>query len=582
MSDAPSLVANRYRLLQPCGVGGMGRVWRARDEALHRDVAVKQIILQPELLDSPRDVAMERTLREARAAARLSHPNVVRVYDVFAAEGHPWLVMEYVPSRSLDQVIRADGPLGPTRVAEIGLAVLDALEAAHRAGVEHRDIKPANVLLAESGRIVLTDFGIARVEGEGHLTRTGLVLGSPEFIAPERARGVVAGPASDLWSLGATLYAAVEGRSPFGRGSAMETLSALASEEAEPPQRAGAMAPVLRALLCKDLRMRAGFVETAELLRAAAATEPEVAEPQAAMQTEHTLEPEHTIEPQATSESGGADTFEPAMGTDAEPGEGVEQQSPGDVASTGIERSESGGVAQEAPGRTRGKAITLVGATVLVVVALVGWLTVGSNRHGPGGGTAAPGGTTGSAAVGLMAPTVGASPSFSPTVGPSLMSSKASAKPTLSATSSPSPSGPTRYKFVHVRTGKVMTVPSRSRAANDILVQQADSGGVDQRWLLVRDADGMVRIRSVFNGLVVSPLGGSVDPYALVAQVPDVSAAATRWRLKDVGGGKYQVQNSNSGLLLALQYMVDTDGTRLFQHPDTGNDDPLWRLIPAR
>ncbi|MFI5910720.1 serine/threonine-protein kinase [Dactylosporangium sp. NPDC051541] len=269
MTAAPPVVANRYRLLEPLGVGGMGRVWRARDETLHRDVAVKQIILPPELLDTARDVAMERTLREARAAARLSHPNVVRVYDVLAAEGQPWLVMEYVRSRSLDQVIRQDGPLPPRRVAEIGLAVLDALRAAQKVGVDHRDIKPGNVLLAEDGRVVLTDFGIARVEGEGHVTRTGLVLGSPEFIAPERAREGIAGPASDLWSLGATLYTAVEGRSPFGRGSAMETLTALASEEADPPQRAGPLAPVLRALLRKDPKTRANFVQTDELLRKA-------------------------------------------------------------------------------------------------------------------------------------------------------------------------------------------------------------------------------------------------------------------------------------------------------------------------
>ncbi|GAA1528154.1 hypothetical protein GCM10009827_051660 [Dactylosporangium maewongense] len=246
----------------------MGRVWRARDETLGRDVAVKQIILPPELLDNARDVAMERTLREARAAARLTHPNVVRVYDVLAFDGQPWLVMEYVPSRSLDQTLRADGPLPPRRVAEIGLAVLAALQAAHRVGVHHRDIKPGNVLLGDDGRVVLTDFGIARIEGDGHVTRTGLVLGSPEYIAPERARDGTAGAAGDLWSLGATLYAAVEGRSPYGRGSAMETLMALASDELDPPQRAGALAPALRGLLRKDPRARAGFAETEERLQA--------------------------------------------------------------------------------------------------------------------------------------------------------------------------------------------------------------------------------------------------------------------------------------------------------------------------
>ncbi|WP_442788674.1 serine/threonine-protein kinase [Dactylosporangium sp. NBC_01737] len=249
MTAAPALVADRYRLFESLGAGGMGRVWRARDETLGRDVAVKQIILPQELLDSARDVAMERTLREARAAARLAHPNVVRVYDVLAFDGQPWLVMEYVPSRSLDQTLRADGPLPPRRVAEIGLAVLAALQAAHRVGVHHRDIKPGNVLLGDDGRVVLTDFGIARIEGDGHVTRTGLVLGSPEYIAPERARDGTAGAAGDLWSLGATLYAAVEGRSPYGRGSAMETLMALASDELDTPQRAGPLTPALRGLL---------------------------------------------------------------------------------------------------------------------------------------------------------------------------------------------------------------------------------------------------------------------------------------------------------------------------------------------
>ncbi|GAA3451973.1 hypothetical protein GCM10018962_38060 [Dactylosporangium matsuzakiense] len=363
MTAAPPVVANRYRLLEPLGVGGMGRVWRARDETLHRDVAVKQIILPPELLDTARDVAMERTLREARAAARLSHPNVVRVYDVLAAEGQPWLVMEYVRSRSLDQVIREDGPLPPRRVAEIGLAVLDALRAAQKVGVDHRDIKPGNVLLAEDGRVVLTDFGIARVEGEGHVTRTGLVLGSPEFIAPERAREGIAGPASDLWSLGATLYTAVEGRSPFGRGSAMETLSALASEEADPPQRAGALAPVLRALLRKDPRARANFVQTDELLRKALIQREPVkkkrswlsgwgrTEPAApAVPAQRT--PRTRPEPVALSGAGSGETARPA----APPGRGAPPSgSPGAAAAGGSAAGAS--AAASAPAVVRGHAV---------------------------------------------------------------------------------------------------------------------------------------------------------------------------------------------------------------------------------
>jgi serine/threonine protein kinase len=265
MGPTPGLVASRYRLRELLGVGGMGRVWLATDEVLGRDVAVKQVVLPAEMLDELRDVAKERTLREARAAARLSHPNVVRVYDVLEADGQPWIVMEYVAAKSLQEV----GPLDPREVARIGLELVSALRAAHRTGVHHRDIKPANVLLADDGRVVLTDFGIAVIEGDGYVTRSGLVLGSPEFIAPERARDGTAGAPGDLWSLGATLYAAVEGRAPFKRGSAIETLSALATQEPDPPVRAGPLEPALRALLRKDPNKRADLQEAEELLRAA-------------------------------------------------------------------------------------------------------------------------------------------------------------------------------------------------------------------------------------------------------------------------------------------------------------------------
>src|SRR4051794_15868237 len=270
MTATPPRVANRYRLRESLGVGGMGQVWRAWDEILVRDVAVKQIILPPELIERERDSVKARTLREARAAARLNHPNVVRVYDVLEADGQPRIVMEYVPSRSLHEVVRGDGPLPPQRVAEIGLQVLGALAAAHHAGVQHRDIKPGNVLLADNGRVVLTDFGIAQIEGEGYVTRSGLVLGSPEYIAPERARNGTAGPEADLWSLGATLYTAVEGRSPFQRPTAIATLPALALEDADPTTNAGALEPALRALLRKDPKARAGFDEAERLLRRAA------------------------------------------------------------------------------------------------------------------------------------------------------------------------------------------------------------------------------------------------------------------------------------------------------------------------
>ena len=252
----------------------MGRVWRARDEVLHRDVAIKELVPPPGLTDDERREMRERSLREARAIARLNHINVVRIFDVLRTDGDPWIVMEYVPSRSLQAVIATEGRLPPARVAEIGLGMLAALRAAHRAGVVHRDIKPANVLLADDGRVVLTDWGLATMPGDPTVTRTGLVLGSPAYIAPERARDGTAGPRSDMWSLGATLYAAVEGQSPFARPSALATLAALATEPPAPARKAGPLRPVLNGLLRKDPAERIGPDEADRLLRRAAGRRP--------------------------------------------------------------------------------------------------------------------------------------------------------------------------------------------------------------------------------------------------------------------------------------------------------------------
>ncbi|MFI5934503.1 serine/threonine-protein kinase [Actinoplanes sp. NPDC051494] len=281
MSAGPVEVAGRYRLGESLGSGGMGQVWLARDQVLDRDVAVKEILLPPDLVAGERDTVHRRMVQEARAAARLSHPNVAQVYDVVEDDGRAWIVMEYVPSRSLQEVIREDGPLEPRWAAVLGLDLLDALDAAHQAGVRHRDVKPANVLLGDDGRIVLTDFGIASIEGDSVITTSSeVVLGSPQYMSPERARDGTAEPASDLWSLGATLYYAVEGRSPFQRDSAMGTLTAVAADEPDPPRRAGAMATAFEGLLRKDPDERIDTVETRRLLRAAAeVTEPGVAAP---------------------------------------------------------------------------------------------------------------------------------------------------------------------------------------------------------------------------------------------------------------------------------------------------------------
>ncbi len=268
------LIAGRYRLLDLVGRGGMGRVWRARDEMLHREVAVKEIVPPGWLDDRERAEVRSRTMREARAAARLNHPAVVRLYDVVAVDGSPWIVMEYVPSRTLQDVVDAEGPLEPARAARIGLAVLDALQAAHTAGVLHRDIKPQNVLVAHDGRVMLTDFGLATFDGgDGAMTRPGMVLGSPQYVAPERAAEGVSTVAADLWSLGATLHAAVEGQSPYARSTAMATLSALAASPPDPAPHAGALAPVLDGLLRRDPRDRLDH-DTARRLLSTAATGP--------------------------------------------------------------------------------------------------------------------------------------------------------------------------------------------------------------------------------------------------------------------------------------------------------------------
>jgi eukaryotic-like serine/threonine-protein kinase len=247
-----TMIGARYALRTAIGHGGMGTVWRATDTLLRRDVAVKEVLLPQGMAASDRDAMYQRTLREARAAAALSHPAVVQVYDVVTEGGRPWIVMELLQARSLAEIIVEDGPLAPRAVAKIGIALLGALEVAHAAGVLHRDVKPANVLICVDGRCVLTDFGVARMPSDSQLTTPGMVLGSPHFISPERAIGAAFGPPSDLFSLGVTLYTAVEGRPPFDRPDPIETMRAVVEEPPAPAMRAGALTSVLFGLLEKD------------------------------------------------------------------------------------------------------------------------------------------------------------------------------------------------------------------------------------------------------------------------------------------------------------------------------------------
>ncbi|MGW0628719.1 serine/threonine-protein kinase [Streptomyces sp. NPDC002758] len=264
------LIAGRYRLLAKLGHGGMGTVWRAKDETVDREVAVKEPRVPDHLPEREQANVFERMRREARAAARLDHPAVVDVHDVAVVDGRPWIVMELVRGRSLGDALQ-EGTLDARAAARIGLQVLGALEAAHAAGILHRDVKPDNVLLGRHDRVVLTDFGIAQIEGETNLTDTGGFVGSPEYIAPERVLGQRPGPASDLWSLGVVLYAATEGVSPFRRSNTPATLQSVLNATPAPPASArGPLAEAINGLLQKDPAHRPDAARVRGLLEAAA------------------------------------------------------------------------------------------------------------------------------------------------------------------------------------------------------------------------------------------------------------------------------------------------------------------------
>ena len=265
------LVGDRYRLEGVLGRGGMGTVWRGRDETLGRPVAVKELRFPSSVDDDERQRLITRTRREAEAIARIRSGSAVTVFDVVDEDDRPWIVMELVEGCSLADHIRNDGPLTPRRAAEVGLAVLDVLRAAHREGILHRDVKPSNVLLEEgTRRVVLTDFGIAKVEGDPSITSTGMLVGAPSYISPERARGKPPGPPADLWSLGGLLYAAVEGRPPYDKGSALSTLTAVMTEPLPAPEKAGELTEVLHGLLEKNPEERLDVDGAHALLEAVA------------------------------------------------------------------------------------------------------------------------------------------------------------------------------------------------------------------------------------------------------------------------------------------------------------------------
>ena len=259
-------ISGRYRLLSPIGSGGMGTVWHAEDSLLQRDVAVKEVAIPPGVAGAETDSIRKRVLRETRAAAALNHPNAVTVFDVIEEDGKAYIVMECISGRTLEEIVDADGPIDEGRLRGIASDVLSALEAAHSAGIVHRDVKPANVMITRDGQTKLADFGIASVKGDPKITASGLILGSPSYMAPEQATQGEGGPHADMWGLGATLYFAHEGVPPFEKQGPIPTLTAVVGDDPRPLQRSSSLVPVIEALLAKDPETRPDSYEVRRML----------------------------------------------------------------------------------------------------------------------------------------------------------------------------------------------------------------------------------------------------------------------------------------------------------------------------
>ncbi|MBL1095414.1 serine/threonine-protein kinase [Streptomyces coffeae] len=336
------LIAGRYELVSRLGRGGMGTVWRAVDQLLVRDVAVKELHVGDEGLSAlDAQLLGERTLREARTVAQIKHPNVIVLHDVVEEDERAWIVMELVDGVSLADRLAAQGPVGPREAGGIVLALLDALRAAHARGVLHRDLKPANVLMESgTGRVVLTDFGIAQVSGATTITETGSFVGSPEYTAPERMSGRRTGPESDLWSLGVLLCTLVSGQSPFHRDSLAGVLHAVVFDEIAVPEAAGGLKPVVEGLLRREPEQRLSTEETARLLRAyvGSADTPEMPLPRTEPRPGRALVPETAPGPVPGPDSGavpvGAATGA-ASGTAGKPGKPEESGESGKAGTSG-------------------------------------------------------------------------------------------------------------------------------------------------------------------------------------------------------------------------------------------------------
>jgi serine/threonine protein kinase len=439
VSDDGRLVAGRYRLGRRIGSGAMGIVWEAHDERLHRTVAVKQLLLQPGLAESDTDEAKRRAMREGRIAARLQHPHAIAVYDVAEDDGQPWLVMEYLPSKSLSTALSERGTLPPRDVASIGSQVASALAAAHNAGIVHRDIKPGNILLGNDGTVKITDFGISRATGDVTVTATGMLAGTPAYLAPEVAKGYDPGPPSDVFSLGSTLYAAIEGAPPFGLNeNTIALLHQVASGKVVPPKQAGPLTALLMRLLRAEPEDRPTMAEAREALAAVAAgrAAPEfpVAMPQshppswqgAPVQAQPTraLTPAGQHNPPAQQQNPAAQHNPPHSATRVAPAP-TPQPAPQRQASHNAPPARPAGASRPAGGPMKSKRSTVLTALAIAGAAVVGILlaSVLSSGDEPGGNQA---GSTTTTAV----QEAGGEASTTPSKKPSTPTAKITAEPT--------------------------------------------------------------------------------------------------------------------------------------------------------
>jgi serine/threonine protein kinase len=615
-NDDGRLIAGRYRTVERLGRGGMGTVWRAVDETLGRQVAVKELRAFTDGDDGEGLAGLWlRMQREARAAARIHHSGVVAVHDVTDHEGHPVIVMELIEGASLDDVMRRQGVLDPRHAAEIGAKVLDALAAAHRAGVLHRDVKPGNILLERGGRVVLTDFGIAAIDDPGddadtHLTRSGELVGSLDYLAPERARGEQPGPPSDIWSLGATLYAAVEGGTPFRRTSTWSTITAIVTEPLPEPHRAGPLAPVLHALLAKDPSSRPDAAQAARLLTAVATDQPLPVSPDThgTVRLRHSVPSAHAPETPATPAApatperdprppapAGAFGPPPGLDRDAVPVQAQPQTANVD------ERSPAG------PRSRRSRSLTIAAAAVAVLLIGGGvtYLTIGTDSDDNGGKGAAVGSPAESAPPQGGDNTPSQQPSSprasesgdkkdagdqaneaadpaqsqAPPAKTPASSGETEAAPSASA-SEPTGKG-SRYRLVNAKTGKCLSLDNGGSAANGTdAVQWTCNGGGEQKWYWVGPSSNM--LKNVKTGLCLSIEGGGSTANGAQAIestcITDWDAPEQQWA--HAAGG--QLKNGKSARCLSIEGGGSTaDGAQAIQSTcitDWDAPEQQWKL----